>query len=54
MLDNVTPEGIAVILEMLRAENLWEHVLVEASGGISDATLDGYAATGVDAIPSAR
>ena len=50
MLDNVAPGGIADILEMLRAENLWEHVLVEASGGISDATLDGYAATGVDAI----
>jgi nicotinate-nucleotide pyrophosphorylase (carboxylating) len=50
MLDNVAPEGIFAILEMLRAEDLWEHVLVEASGGISDATLDRYAATGVDAM----
>jgi nicotinate-nucleotide pyrophosphorylase (carboxylating) len=50
MLDNVSPEGIGSILEMLRGEALWEHVLVEASGGVSEATLESYAATGVDAI----
>lgn len=50
MLDNMTPGQIDGILRMLRQERLWDSVLVEASGGISESNIDGYAACGVDAI----
>lgn len=50
MLDNMTPNAIAAILDMLRRENLWDDTLVEASGGISEANVEVYAASGVDAI----
>lgn len=50
MLDNMAPDGIAAILEMLRRENLWDDTLIEASGGISEANVEAYAASGVDAI----
>jgi len=50
MLDNMTPDQIGGILDALRRENLWEHVLIEASGGISESNVEAYAARGVDAI----
>lgn len=50
MLDNMTPAQISSILATLRHENLLDYALVEASGGISEATAVEYAATGVDAI----
>jgi nicotinate-nucleotide pyrophosphorylase (carboxylating) len=50
MLDNMAPNAIAAILDMLRRENLWDSTLVEASGGISEANVEAYAASGVDAI----
>lgn len=50
MLDNTTPGQIGGIVQMLRQENLWDHVLIEASGGISEANVEAYAASGVDAI----
>jgi nicotinate-nucleotide pyrophosphorylase (carboxylating) len=50
MLDNMAPDGINKILEMLRREGLWDQTLIEASGGISDANVEAYAACGVDAI----
>jgi len=50
MLDNMTPDRIGTILEMLRREKLWDHVLIEASGGISESNVEAYAARGVDAI----
>jgi nicotinate-nucleotide pyrophosphorylase (carboxylating) len=50
MLDNMTPDQIGAILDVLRRENLWDHVLVEASGGISESNVEAYAARGVDAI----
>ena len=50
MLDNMTPEEIGAILEMLRREDLWDHALIEASGGISETNVEAYAACGVDAI----
>jgi nicotinate-nucleotide pyrophosphorylase (carboxylating) len=50
MLDNMTPAQIGAILDMLRRENLWDHVLIEASGGISESNVEAYAACGVDAI----
>jgi nicotinate-nucleotide pyrophosphorylase (carboxylating) len=50
MLDNMTPEQIGEIIKMLQGENLWDCILIEASGGISEANIEAYAATGVDAI----
>ena len=50
MLDNMTPDQIGAILDTLRRENLWDHVLIEASGGISESNVEAYAARGVDAI----
>ncbi len=50
MLDNMNPSRIGAILDMLRRENLWDHVLIEASGGISESNVEAYAARGVDAI----
>jgi nicotinate-nucleotide pyrophosphorylase (carboxylating) len=50
MLDNMAPDAIAAILAMLQRENLWDDTLIEASGGISEANIEAYAASGVDAI----
>jgi nicotinate-nucleotide pyrophosphorylase (carboxylating) len=50
MLDNMTPDQVGAILDTLRRENLWDHVLIEASGGISESNVEAYAARGVDAI----
>ena len=50
LLDNMTPDEIAAILEMLRREDLWDDTLIEASGRISETNLEAYAACGVDAI----
>jgi nicotinate-nucleotide pyrophosphorylase (carboxylating) len=50
LLDNIVPDQISGIIRMLQEENLWDHVLIEASGGISEANIEAYAGTGVDAI----
>jgi nicotinate-nucleotide pyrophosphorylase (carboxylating) len=50
MLDNMQPEAIRETLEMLKEKGLRDSVIVEASGGISQANLEGYAKTGVDVI----
>jgi nicotinate-nucleotide pyrophosphorylase (carboxylating) len=50
MLDNMAPDRISGIIELLQSESLWDCVLLEASGGISEASVEAYAATGVDAI----
>jgi nicotinate-nucleotide pyrophosphorylase (carboxylating) len=50
MLDNMAPDAIAAILDALRDENSWDDTLVEASGGISEANVEAYAASGVDAL----
>ncbi|MHC1755367.1 MAG: carboxylating nicotinate-nucleotide diphosphorylase [Methanosarcina sp.] len=50
MLDNMQPEPIKEILSLLEEKRLRKSVLVEASGGISPANLEGYAKTGVDVI----
>jgi nicotinate-nucleotide pyrophosphorylase (carboxylating) len=50
MLDNMQPEAIKEILSLLEEKRLRKSVLVEASGGISPANLEGYAKTGVDVI----
>jgi nicotinate-nucleotide pyrophosphorylase (carboxylating) len=50
MLDNMTPAGITAVLDRLRRDDLLDYVLIEASGGISEANVLEYAATGVDTI----
>ena len=50
MLDNVKPDEVAKIVATLRAEELWDHVLIEVSGKISGTEIEAYAACGVDAI----
>ncbi len=50
MLDNMPPDEISSILDMLRRQSLWDFALIEASGGISEANVEAYAACGVDAI----
>jgi nicotinate-nucleotide pyrophosphorylase (carboxylating) len=50
MLDNMPPDELGTIVDMLRSEDLWDYTLIEASGGISEKNLETYAACGVDAI----
>ncbi len=50
MLDNMQPEAIQKTLKTLSGKGLRNSVLVEASGGISQENLEGYAKTGVDVI----
>jgi nicotinate-nucleotide pyrophosphorylase (carboxylating) len=50
MLDNMTPAGAEGVVRMLHNEGLWEDTLIEVSGGVSEATIGAYAASGVDAI----
>jgi nicotinate-nucleotide pyrophosphorylase (carboxylating) len=50
LLDNMPPAQIASVIADLRAQNLFDHILTEASGNISESNLEGYAASGVDAI----
>ena len=50
MLDNRTADEAGRIIAVLRAENLWDDILIEVSGGISEAGLEAYADSGVDAI----
>ncbi|HWF37977.1 MAG TPA: carboxylating nicotinate-nucleotide diphosphorylase [Candidatus Acidoferrales bacterium] len=50
LLDNFEPREITSIIDSLRRERLWDYVLIEASGGISQKNIESYADTGVDAI----
>ncbi len=50
MLDNMQPETIRKILGMLKEKGFRDSVIVEASGGISQANLEAYAKTEVDVI----
>ncbi|HTZ75026.1 MAG TPA: carboxylating nicotinate-nucleotide diphosphorylase [Candidatus Aquilonibacter sp.] len=50
LLDNMTPHEIAGVIETLKSRNLYDDVLIEASGRISDANIEEYAAAGADAI----
>jgi len=50
MLDNWAPEAVAAFTQKLFEERLWEHVLLEVSGGITEANVTAYAESGVDAI----
>ena len=50
MLDNIRPLEIAEIIETLRKNNLYEHVLLEASGAITPENIREYARTGIDVV----
>lgn len=50
MLDNMPPEAVRETLEILKEKGLRDSVIVEASGGIFQENLKGYAKTGVDVI----
>lgn len=50
LLDNMPPAKISSIIERLRAQELFDSVLTEASGNISESNIEQYAACGVDAI----
>lgn len=50
MLDNVKPRDIWYIIEKLKSENLYNHVLLEASGNITPENIRKYAKTGIDVI----
>jgi len=49
MLDNFSPHQVREVVSALKAEDLYEWVLLEASGGIDESSLLDYAASGVDA-----
>jgi len=50
MLDNVRPKEIEQIIEKLKSENLYDHVLFEASGNITRENIREYAKTGIDVV----
>jgi nicotinate-nucleotide pyrophosphorylase (carboxylating) len=50
LLDNMSPHEIALAIEMLRQKNLYDDVLIEASGRISESNIEEFAASGPDAI----
>ena len=50
LLDNMAPSAISAAIQTLREKNLYDDVLIEASGKISDANIEEYAASGADAI----
>ena len=50
MLDNMSPREIAAVIQDLRRNGLYDSVLIEASGGITEANIEAYAESGADAI----
>jgi nicotinate-nucleotide pyrophosphorylase (carboxylating) len=51
MLDNFSPEGVAVAARELKAR--WgEKVLVEVSGGLTEENVEGFASADVDIVSS--
>ncbi len=50
LLDNMAPAKITAVIADLRAQNLHNHILTEASGNVSESNLEEYAASGVDAV----
>ena len=50
MLDNQMPDDVRQIIVALRKARLWDAILVEASGGISETNADPYAEAEVDVI----
>jgi nicotinate-nucleotide pyrophosphorylase (carboxylating) len=50
MFDNVKPNEIEQIMEALEREDLYDYVLLEASGNITPENITEYAKTGVDVV----
>lgn len=50
LLDNMAPATISSVITELRANGLFDRVLTEASGNISEKNIEEYAGCGVDAI----
>jgi len=50
MLDNVKPKKITNLIEQLKGENLYETVLLEASGNITPQNIIEHAKTGIDVV----
>lgn len=50
MFDNMKPNEIEQLIELLKKQNLYDDLLFEASGGINEKTLANYARTGVDIL----
>ena len=50
MLDNMRPVEIVGIIETLRKGDLYDHVLLEASGAITPENIKEYARTGIDVV----
>lgn len=50
MLDNVPPRKIAHAIKIMKKENIYKSVLLEASGGINLKNLASFAKTGVDIV----
>lgn len=50
LLDNMPPARVSEVIADLRARDLHDRVLTEASGNISELNIEEYAACGVDAI----
>ena len=50
MLDNMNPVEIVEVIETLRKGDLYDHVLLEASGEITPENISEYARTGIDVV----
>jgi len=50
MLDNMNPVEIVEVIETLRKGNLYDHVLLEASGEITPENIREYTRTGIDVV----
>jgi nicotinate-nucleotide pyrophosphorylase (carboxylating) len=50
MLDNIKPKRIKQIISELKKRNLYDFVLLEASGGINPTNISEYAKSGVDVL----
>ena len=50
MLDNFSPKQIETACKMLKEAKLYGRILLEASGGITEANVLGFASTGVDIV----
>src|SRR5260370_25608378 len=50
LLDNMTPQQVKKSVNLLEAQSLRDHLLVEVSGGMTRENLAGYVKTGVDVI----
>lgn len=50
MLDNMVPKKIIETIKILKKKGLFNHILIEVSGGITPKTIEKYTKTGADVI----